>query len=365
MKLAVVPGALIESVVPRISEYDNTQNKVSAADFFSNHPFHLRIEEFSRRLWAPSPEGRVQESHWFYERARGQYVNIQASLTVAEKKAFLLQNPSRQMFTKTDLAKFILTFEELPHLVSLGAQKAFAGTPKAPGFVSMIAKEWDANAGNAFNEVWFKRAIAKAIFFRELDRLILSQDWYTGYKANIVTYTLAKFAQVVRGAERSVDFLKIWQAQGLPAPLAEELVVIAKVVNHLLLDPPPGTTSNVSEWAKQPACCTAISSEKIGLSARLRPFLVDFRTEIVVERDAGKKQAVLNGIQAQTYVVEKGARHWSQLRDWNETHRKLSPKEMGILDVACAIPRRLPTEQQVPILIAAEKRAISEGFKAT
>jgi hypothetical protein len=72
----------------------------------------------------------------------------------------------------------------------------------------------------------------------------------------------------------------------------------------------------------------------------------------------------MNGIQAQMYVVEKGAKHWAALRDWNEINRKLSPKEMGILDVACALPRRLPTEQQVPILIAAEKRAITDGFRA-
>jgi hypothetical protein len=168
---------------------------------------------------------------------------------------------------------------------------------------------------------------------------------------------------MVRSAERSIDFMKIWQAQALPALLAEELLEIARGVNELLLDPPVGTTSNVSEWAKQPACWSAVSSAKIGLSARLRPYFVDFRTEMVVERDAGKKQAVINGIQAQTYVVEKGAKHWSALRDWNEIHRKLSPTEMGILDVACAIPRRLPTERQVPILIAAEKRAILEGFK--
>ena len=58
---------------------------MSAADFFSNHPVHLRIEEFSRRLWAPSREGSVRESHWFYERARGQYVNVQASLTRAAR----------------------------------------------------------------------------------------------------------------------------------------------------------------------------------------------------------------------------------------------------------------------------------------
>lgn len=363
MKLSVVPGPQVEEVVPRISEYANTQNKVSAADFFSNHPFHLRIEEFSRRLWAPSREGGVRQSHWFYERARGQYVNMQASLSNSEKKAFLLQNPRDQMFTKTDLAKFILSFEEQPHTVSLGAQKAFAGTPKAPGFVSLIAKEWESTTGLAFNEVWFQRAVAKGILFRDLDRLILQQDWYNGYKANIVTYTLAKLSQMVRESGRAIDFLQIWQKQTLPAAFAEELITIASTVNRLLLEPPPGTTSNVSEWAKQPACWNAVSSERIGLSTRLRPFLVDIRADVVVERDAGKKQALQDGIHAQTYVVQKGAAHWVKLREWNEVHRKLSPMEMGILDTACALPRRIPSERQVPILIAAEKRALVEGFR--
>ena len=363
MKLSVVPGPQIQEVVPRISEYANTQNKVSAADFFSNHPVHLRIEEFSRRLWAPSREGGVRESHWFYERARGQYVNMQASLTSSAVKAFLLQNPRDQMFTKTDLAKFILTFDELPHTVSLGAQKAFAGTPKSPGFVNLIAKEWEATGGAAFNEIWFKRAVAKGILFRELDRLILQQDWYSGYKANIVTYALAKFAQMVRNVGREIDFLKIWQLQALPTELADELTIIAEAVNRLLLEPPPGTTSNVSEWAKQPACWSAVSAERIELSGRLRPFLIDLRASVKVEKEAGKAQVIMDGIQAQTYVVQKGAAHWIRLRDWNESNRKLSPREMGILDVACAIPRKLPTEAQVPILIAAEKRAVVEGFR--
>jgi hypothetical protein len=363
MKLSVVPGPQIEVVVPRISEYANTQNKVSAADFFSNHPFHLRIEEFSRRLWAPSREGSVRESHWFYERARGQYMNMQASMTSGEVKAFLLQNPRDQMFTKTDLAKFILTFDEQPHTVSLGAQKAFAGTPKSPGFVNLIAKEWDATGGAAFNEVWFKRAIAKAIIFRELDRLILQQEWYNGYKANIVTYSLAKLAQMVRNVEKELDFLKIWQVQALPTELADELVTIGAVVNRLLLNPPAGVTSNVSEWAKQPACWTAISEERIELSARVGGYLIDRRASAAVEREAGRTQVIQDGIQAQTYVVQKGAAHWIRLRDWNVINRKLGPRELGILEVACAMPRKLPTEAQVPFLIAAEKRAITEGFR--
>ena len=50
-------------VVPRISEYANTQNRVSAADFFSNHPFHIRMEGFSRRLFAPRKDGAFRQSN--------------------------------------------------------------------------------------------------------------------------------------------------------------------------------------------------------------------------------------------------------------------------------------------------------------
>ena len=58
MKLSVIDNQEeSEAVVPRISEYANTQNRVNAADFFSNHPFHIRMEEFSRRIWAPAQQG--------------------------------------------------------------------------------------------------------------------------------------------------------------------------------------------------------------------------------------------------------------------------------------------------------------------
>ena len=32
-----------------ISRFANSQNRVSEADFFSNSPFHVRLEELSRR----------------------------------------------------------------------------------------------------------------------------------------------------------------------------------------------------------------------------------------------------------------------------------------------------------------------------
>lgn len=362
IKLSVIDPSLVEEVVPRISEYSNTQNRVNAADFFSNHPFHLRMEEFSRRLWAPSADGSFQQTHWFYERARGQYANQQANLTQAEKKKFMAQNPRNQMFTKTDIAKYILSMDEAPHEVSLGAQKAFSGTPRTLGLVGRISKIWEKHEGRDFNEVWFKKALAKAILFRELDRIVYRMPWYAGYKANIVTYTLAKFASLVRNAGLHVDFLAIWEKQHLPEVLEEFLAQIAEVVNDILANPPEGTTSNVSEWAKKEYCWDKVKEIDVELDPNIKEQLIDYEKLCEHEKEGRRTQVIQNSIHAQNYVVGHGAVYWDQLREWNRGNRKLSPKELSILNVACSIPRKIPTGKQSIILLKAETRAKAEGF---
>ena len=246
VKLTVIQPEKVETVVPKISEYANTQNKVSAADFFSNHPFHLRIEEISRRLWAPSSQGGLRETHWFYERARGQYANAQANLTLARKREFLTKNPRSQMFSKTDLAKFEHTVAMKPHIVSLGAQKNFAR------FANDIGLKWDKNE-KKFNELYFKTLIAKAILFRYLDKNIMKQNWYGGYKANIVTYSLAKFFDMILTSGKNLDLLQIWRSQKLFDELEIQLLKIAKLVNEHIQKTPEGIT-NVTEWCKRERC---------------------------------------------------------------------------------------------------------------
>lgn len=86
MKLSVVDPVEAEDVVPRISEYANSQNRVNAADFFSNHPFHLRVKEISGRLLAPASDGQFRQTRWFYERARGEYADARSKLTSSEKE---------------------------------------------------------------------------------------------------------------------------------------------------------------------------------------------------------------------------------------------------------------------------------------
>lgn len=159
MKLSVVPQETSVDVVPAISRCANSQNKVSDADFFSNHEFHRKLEGFSRKIWAPATNGAQHETHWFYERARGQYLNEQSKLTKRDRDRFVLQNPRDQLVTKTDLAKFENSWRQLPHDVSLGAQKNFAVYSK------FAEPKWSKNA-DQFNEVFFKDVMSRARLLR-------------------------------------------------------------------------------------------------------------------------------------------------------------------------------------------------------
>lgn len=359
MKLSVIDTEESEKVVPRISEYANTQNRVQAADFFSNHAYHIRMEEFSRRLWAPAGKGAQRETKWFYERARGQYADAQAKLTPAEQKRFKAENPKPQMLTKTDLAKFENVWDDHPRYVNLGAEKNFAR------YASRIGKEWD-KSSDSFNEAYFKRAVARGIIFRATERIVSAQPWYNnGYRANIVAYTLAVLSELTRREKKSLDFQRVWNAQAISPVLESTIAVVASRVNDDLLHPMQGI-SNISEWAKREACWTRMQ-ENMDEFADLLPDGLDgeclSRDDHVAEKRAARNtQKVDNGIEAQTKVFAIPAAKWITVHDTLAAKRLLTPKEIGILNVAMQMPLKIPTEKQCAVLLDTIEKARSEGI---
>jgi len=355
-KITVIPPEETEHIVPRISEYANTQNKVSAADFFSNHPFHLRIEEISRRLWAPSPAGSLKETHWYYERVRGQYANAQTNLTPAGKKEFLSVNPRKQMFIKTDLAKFQNSWDMKPHIVSLGAQKSFVQ------FAETVSRDWEKKE-SGINELYFKRLIAKAILFRTIDRFIMKQPWYGGYKANIVTYTVAKFSQMIGNTGMHLDLESIWQSQRITDEMENFLKTVAEAVN-LVIQETPREITNVTEWCKKELCWQNVQKISLDIPPGVRKELISKTETRYRDSDAKTVQKIDNGIQAQKFVLEKGREFWKKMMEWSAVNRVFSPKEFGILQVASQIPVKIPSEKQSLLLVDIEKKATEEGFSA-
>ena len=355
MKLSIVDPDRALEIVPKISEYANSQNSVSAADFFSNHPFHVRMEGFSRRLYAPSMDGSFRESKWFYERARGQYQDARGRLTQAGRNRFDLEYPKKQVFTKTDLAKFMNVWREKPDTVSKGAQKNFAD------FASFIGGEWDKRPDD-FNEMYYREAVAKVIVFRSVEQLVTAQPWYQGgYRANVVAYTIAKLSHDVAQRAESINFDRIWRAQGISPGLRGALTVAAKAVHEVIVDPPENMR-NVTEWAKQQACWNRVMRLDVAWPPTLEAELLSSADRADARRTAVKDQRMLNGIEAQTIVVQAGSSFWSEVEGWGMSKGLLSPDDIGILDVARSVPpAKLPTEKQSLRAIEILRRLHGEG----
>ena len=359
MKLSVIDEEKSEEVVPKISEYANTQNKVNAADFFSNHPFHVRMEDSSRRLWAPAQQGAQRETKWFYERARGQYADAQSKLTPGEQKRFQAEYPKLQMLTKTDLAKFENVWDGYPVSVNQGAQKNFAN------YAGQISQEWDKNP-DQFNEFYFKRAIARAIIFRRTEKLVSAQPWYNGgYRANVVAYTIAMLAKVCSSRGQAFDFIGVWNHQDITPATIQAIEITAKLV-HDDITHPKGGISNITEWCKRDACWLGLQ-ENLATLMNLLP--ASFFEELIsadeaqdTAHSAVKTQKMRNGIEAQRAVFEIPAETWADILLRGQEKRLYSPKEIGILQVATQMPDKIPTEKQAFVLLEILEKAKLEAI---
>jgi len=356
MKLSVVDPDRALEVVPKISEFANSQNKVNAADFFANHPFHIRMEEFSRRIWAPALDGSFKQSKWFYERARGSYDNARAYLTKAKKDAFDAEYPKVQRFAKTDLAKFEMVWEGCPDLVSKGAQKTFGEYAKLAG------QRWDKDS-DAINELYFRAAVAKAIVFRNLERLVSEQQWYQdegGYRAQIVAYTIAKFDHLLKARGLTLDFDALWKEQALPPVLARTLVRLAEVVRPAIVQP-DSSVANISEWAKKSACWSRVQAIPFDLPDELDVVLLDPQAKRSVAKEAKIVQRMDNGIEAQARVLKLGNSMWSRAGAYAAQRKLLSPTDHSLISLA-AKRGAFPTERQSLRLVEALAELEADGF---
>lgn len=353
MKLTIVPPESAEEIVPNISQFANTQNKVNAADFFSNHPFHIRMEQFSRQLLAPKGDGRL-ETRWFYERTRGQYLDEKLRRTPRQQKKFELEFPKAQLFTKTDLAKYELSAQEQPHVVSTGAQKNFAA------FAKMIGEAWE-KGDTKFDETWFRRLVAKAMIFREMEREVPRQPWYPGgYRANIVTYAIAKVFHDARKSGQVIDLDTVWRRQAIPEELKDALLTAAAEASIVITSPPEGVR-NITEWAKKQACWANL--QRVEITYRGLDAAVQTRAEAKeTVREARADRAEIDAASALIEVTNIGAASWADLLAWASQKRMLTPKEAQTLGVCASMPRQIPADYQAKQALAVRERLIAAGY---
>lgn len=357
MKLNIVPKEQSEEVVPKISEYANTQNKVNAADFFSNHPFHIRMEEFSRKIYAPAGEFGYQDTKWFYERARGQYADARGNKTIAERRKFDGTYPRSGLFTKTDLAKFENSFRCEPHIVSLGAQKNFAS------FAKSIATRWGKD-GVPFDETWYKRLVAKAIIFKATEKLVsaATETWYEGgYRANIVTYGISKVVSDTIDIKKAIDLDRVWRLQRNLESLNDALEIACSEAQQVILNPVAGMR-HIGEWAKKETCWKTLKQRDLEYPKTFLESLVDPEEVRAVAEDARIDNELTSDLMGESWIIEVGCDFWGDVLNWGTEKKALSPMDYNVLKICAAIPGKIPSAYQAKTALRCLEKLKGLGY---
>lgn len=347
MKLSVITDPEdMDKIVPRISAFANTQNKVQVADFSANDPYHRRVEELSRTIWTPAVNG-FKPINWFYERARGQYADmLSRETTTLRRKQYKETHP---VFTKTDLAKYENTWDQLPYYVSEGAQKNFRRfTLRVNEHKTMLP-----------DEKYYRNLVAKAILFRRTEKLVQQQQ-YGGYRANIVTYTLAYLSY--KTAQR-IDLEKIWKEQALSQNLEHAIVDVSAIVRDIIINPPGG--ANVGEWCKKEKCWKAVKECVYVIPEALQAELVEVgyvSTKPIptssIESLTEDDQKIIDQVAAVSPEV------WFALSRWSKETNNFQPWLRSMLfSVGTLVGRgRKPSIKQSRNAMKALENAKTKGF---
>lgn len=335
MKLTVVKDDDYDMMIQNISKYANSQNKVTDADLFSNHPFHRMFEELSKKIQAPAKAESVNNTFWYYERSRGKYEQEQFKLLKnSEKENFKRKYPKNQVIKKEDLAKYYTSVElERPDVVSRGSQRC----------MSFFAEYIDAKYQKEpeyFNEVFYKKCICDAIIYKTTDSIVKHASWYNtgGYKLNIVPYTVSKLMSLIP-SEYCLDYDRIWKKQELYPSINHEIERIAYETNEFIQD---SGGIIVTEYCKKEETWKKYKNVEYKLDKK---FLSDLTKKSLEEEkilDSIKEEKLAKDIDIESEIVKLGGDYWRNLIEEGKRRKLLSLQEIDLLSIAASIDTPKP-----------------------
>lgn len=343
VKLSVVKNReKFSEIVSRISEYANTQNKVSISDLSSNRPFHIDLEKLSRNIFAPPVSGQTTQTKWFYERARGQYKNARMNegFTKAKQKAFDLKNPKSQMFSKEDLAKYSNTYQEVydgkklvigPHIVVRGNQK---------NYVQFI----NYNLIKIPDSIYYEDVIAKTILFRAAEKIYgVKPNSIGDMRYLTVPYAIAVLATVTKG---KLDLYKIWRNQGLSEQLKAILYdLMVKVESAIKKTAGEKHGALYGEWTKKEECWNEIKKQdfEINLSA-IKPDLEDTKNPSKRRRITDDETSQLQILEELERINSIPSEIWHKIEEWGRITKLFTQNQK---DVSFNLAQRVRSKSRI------------------
>ena len=339
-----------------ISECANSQNAVKPADFFSNHPFHVKMEQLSRKVMAPPVGGNPYQTVWFYERSRGKWEQEQMKMNAHQREMFKQKNPKEQLITKEKLAKCYNTILMHPDQVCKSSSDNFKVF--APYIDSIYENDRD-----RINDEFFKKCICSIIIFDKLDKLISKEAWYPkgGNKAQITPYTISKLMTLLhKGTD--LDWVSIWNKQTLYPTLATELLRLAFFTHKYLENKANGGL--VRSLCRLVGTWSDFKEVEFKLSETFLHSLIS-KEETKASEQAAKRAHKFNSkIDVSVEIFKLGAPYWINVYQTLAKEEILSYGDCDFIrSISAHISRgTLPTSAQCRRLLKIIEKAEDKGY---
>lgn len=329
-----------DRMVQDIAKYANSQNRVTAADLFSNDPFHIAMEKMSKKCLAPPVHNPVPTG-WYYERSRKRYEQEQVKLKGDALKRFKAKFPKFQVITKEQLGMYLTTLALRPYIVAKG--KNFV----IKEFNAIISDEFR-KTRETFNEFYFKKCVCAAIIYRTTDNYLESNKdsakrhtgfWYKagGYKLDIVPYSIAKIISAIPEGY-VLDWNLIWQKQSLSPAFMREIEIVTKMTNDFICD---SHGIIVTEYCKkEDTWNTFRRSIPYSPSQQFLDELVSAGYMKEQETAVQKDQKDTNDIKFVMQLFDYGPEYWEKLLAAGSVRNALSYAEKTYLTQAADFARK-------------------------
>ena len=292
-----------DEIIKAISTSANSQTAIKNSDFSANEPYLIDLEKYSRSEWVPNGSNKPV-CKWYFERTRGQYLDQLAQLSGFDEKSFKKEYPKNQKITKTDIAKYEVSWAQKPYDVCRGAEKNYVS------FVADIKRTKPQVTAS-----YFKRIIAQCILFNTIDAVVKSHN-LGGYKANMNAYIMASLSLLSSG---NLDLSYIWEHQKVQKEVIERINELVPIVwSHLTEGVNGLQSSNASEWSKKTECWNKL---KLRL-ADLEKFGDD-----LLQKETNEDGSFLNETQQERIreAESYSSQFWFSLANWAKTNDVLTP----------------------------------------
>lgn len=298
-----ITEAELDDLILNISDFSNSQTRVSPVDRSSNNPLLNKIKSLSESIITPT--GRK----WFFEKSKGDFNTKLRIAGSSGKNRIEKEYPKDFRFTKEQLGKYYSSWGDEPYKVKKGGEAIFR---KFLEDISSTKNIKNVNIDRNFYEL----LISKIILFKSLEKIHGTRNNAIGQlRSAVVPYAISVLythTEINKKNDKTFDLLKLWNKEGVDEDLAVYLKLLMILINDLIKK--YAKSDDLGEYSKKKELWDDIS-----MSKEMSEFLQSNNSSKIFEKYSISKKELENKLRSNVKSKEVD---FKLLKDYIDIHSK-------------------------------------------